>query len=78
MALADLAGRIAKPICGYPCSVGRLLTTLDAADVKFLADCLASDDWSSTMIYQLLTTDGHDVGRQSIGRHRRGDCRCVA
>ena len=77
MALADRASTILKPIHGTPCSVGQLLTTLDAEDVKFLADVLADHiDWSSEKIYALLTADGHDVGRQSIGRHRRHCCRC--
>ena len=78
MALADAAQHVRKSIHGLPCSVGRLLTTLDADDVKFLADCLADDDWTNEMIYALLTTDGKDVGRQSIGRHRRRQCRCFA
>jgi len=43
VALADRASTILKPIHGTPCSVGQLLTTLDAEDVKFLADVLADD-----------------------------------
>ncbi len=78
MALAQHAPTISRPIHGLPCSIGRLLTTLNPDDVSTLADCLADDDWTNEMIYQLVTADGHDVGRQSIGRHRRGQCRCVA
>jgi hypothetical protein len=78
VSLAAVAHTIPKPIHGLPCSVGRLLTTLDAEDVAWLAASLADDDWTDGMIYQVLTADNWTVGRQSIGRHRRGDCRCFA
>lgn len=84
MALADAAQSITKPMHGTPCSVGRLLTVLDPADVTTLASWLADTRaWSEERLYRRLTTDDPEndweaveVGRQSIGRHRRRQCRC--
>jgi hypothetical protein len=33
--------------------------------------------WSQRDIYEALTAEGHEVGFQSINRHRGGACRCA-
>lgn len=61
---------------GSPCSVGSLLERLGASEATVLRDWLGSNDWSARAIFEAVTTEGHTIGLQSIGRHRRGECRC--
>lgn len=61
---------------GARCYVARLLDILpadEAAAVKTAIDAKLID---ATVIDQLLTRNGHEIGAQNIARHRRGDCRC--
>jgi hypothetical protein len=78
MPLADIATAPPKR-SGYDCSVGKLLNTLQALDTgehTALQGMLANPDWSSDAIYAACSDEGYSVARQSIGRHRRGSCRC--
>ena len=78
----SLAKRVKTPpvrTTGFDCSVGRLLNTLEGDELAALVEMLGhdkSDGWPNEAIYDALTAEGHDVGRQTIGRHRRGRCRC--
>lgn len=77
MALAD---RLATPPAvrrGQQCSVGALLDSLDGDDLAAVQAALANPAWTEAMIWQVLTDEGYDVAKQSIGRHRRGHCSCA-
>jgi len=63
-------------IHGDPCSVGALLASLPNAEADALRGILADDLWSHSAIYDMLEEEGHEARRQTIGRHRRGQCRC--
>jgi hypothetical protein len=76
VALADRDPR-ARPN-GRPCSVGTLLGELSDDDRATLEDWLADTRYSESGIWAELKAEGHLIGRQSIGRHRREQCRCVA
>lgn len=60
---------------GLPCSVQKLLDDLPAdesAALQFMLD----DGWSQERIYAELKDEGHEVGKQTINRHRSKACRC--
>ena len=61
---------------GDPCSVGTLLAALPKAEADALRGILADKAWTHESIFDTLIEEGHEVGRQTIGRHRRGQCRC--
>ena len=77
MALADRT----KPasIHGYPCSVGELLGRLEGAELDAFLTMLGTPEqrgWSAAAIWKAVTDEGHEVGLQTINRHRGGKCRC--
>ena len=79
----SLSDRVTKPPerrTGLPCSVGQLLNTLEGDEhealVAMLGDQEKRDGWPSEAIFDALTAEGHHVGYQTIGRHRRGRCKC--
>lgn len=67
---------------GPKCSIGILLTTLDAEDAKALKAALEPNSgWKGSEIADALLTEGHKVnGRvlrgHTIQRHRNQDCSC--
>ena len=79
MALSD---RLSEPPTrknGTPCSVGSLLERLEGAELDALLAMLGTPQqrgWPQDAIYDALTAEGYEVGRQSINRHRGGKCRC--
>lgn len=76
MALADRLAETPHRIAGTPCSVGALLDRLDAPERQALEDMMGPLGWSAARIYDALEAEGHEVGRQTIGRHRSRSCRC--
>jgi hypothetical protein len=76
MGLAERDPRAMRP--GKPCSVGKLLRELPPEDRATLAEWLASPDMTERGIWTALIDEGHDCGRQTIGRHRRRECHCGA
>ena len=77
MALADRITSAAprRRPSGLPCSVQKLLDELPAdesAALRFMLD----DGWSQERIYADLRDEGHEVGKQTINRHRSKACRC--
>ena len=76
MALADrITTEAPKRVHGLPCSVGDLLNRLpddEAAALKHMLE----NGWSQNEIYDAVTAEGHEVGRQTINRHRSRACRC--
>lgn len=77
MALSDKLHNPPEPLHGTPCSIGALLETLEGDELAaFKAMLAAHGQWTATMIYDAVRDEGHMIGRQSIGRHRRAACRC--
>lgn len=76
MALADRLKDTPQRIHGLPCSIGRLEDTLKGAELEAFQAMLHTLGWSATRIYDALAAEGHDVGAQSINRHRARSCRC--
>lgn len=78
----SLANRVRTPpaaMHGLPCSVAVLLDTLKGDELEALRIMLGTPEkrgWSQRDIYEALTAEGHEVGYQSINRHRGGQCRC--
>lgn len=78
MSLADRATSGPPPDAkGRPCSVGVLLATL-APDERAALDAMLApgSGWSHAQVARALDEEGHRVGYQTIGTHRRGQCRC--
>lgn len=70
-----------KAVSGYPCSVGALLDQLEGAERDALLTMLGTPQkrgWPASEIYSALRAEGHEVGHQTINRHRGGKCRCGA
>lgn len=61
---------------GMPCSVAAVLEALSPKEAAILRDWLGSPEWTARSIFEALLVEGHQVGLQTIGRHRRGECRC--
>lgn len=61
---------------GLPCSIGKLLDTLEGAELAALRSMLYELGWSAHRIYEALEAEGHIVGEQTINRHRSQSCRC--
>ena len=78
MSLADRAARGPDaPVHGAPCSVGELLDTLPSEEAEALQHML-DDGWPASHIYAAVLAEGHTCGRQTIGIHRRRQCRCYS
>lgn len=77
MSLADRAARGPDaPVHGAPCSVGELLDTLPSEEAEALSLMLGSPDWPASRVYDAVRAENHHIGRQTIGVHRRRQCRC--
>lgn len=80
MALADRLENRRPVIHGTPCSMGVLLDTLEGDELAalkvMLGDPTKRDGWTASEIYAALVAEGHTVGRSTIGKHRRRQCRC--
>jgi hypothetical protein len=77
MALSDrLQAGPPKSIHGNPCSVGTTLAALPVKECESLQRMLDDRAWTERMIFDALSDEGIEVGRQSIGRHRNHRCRC--
>jgi hypothetical protein len=61
---------------GSICSVALVMSELEPHDVEELQSWLDDQRITSDAIFLSLTNAGHQVGRQTIGRHRRGECGC--
>jgi hypothetical protein len=77
----SLAARAAAPKGSYPrtpCSVRTLLDTLPKGEAKALQDMLDAPwrIWTHKAIEAAVTDEGHHIGDQQVGRHRRGQCSC--
>ena len=77
----SLAGRAARgpdaPVHGAPCSVGELLDTLPSEEAAALQHML-DDGWPASKVWEACNAEGLYVGRQTVGIHRRRQCRCYS
>ena len=78
MALQDRLDSTPQRRHGLPCSVGALLEKLPPDEADALDQMMNTLGWSAARIYEALAVEGHEVGRQTIGRHRSRSCRCFA
>ena len=80
MALSDRINEARPaPICGTPCSVGKLLATLEGdelASFKIMLGTKEQRGWTAPDIYDAVIAEGHTIGFQTINKHRGGRCRC--
>lgn len=76
MALTDRLDDTPQRQPGLPCSMGALIDMLDGDEAAALNKMLHELGWSAARIYDALAAEGHEVGRQTIGRHRSRACRC--
>ena len=62
---------------GLPCSVGTLLSALPDAERAALQAMLDNAGlFPASRLWVELDEEGLTVGKQTINRHRRGECRC--
>ena len=61
-----------KPRCG----VASVIAALEPADLEALTVALADDAFTATEIGRALRLEGHNIGDDSVRRHRRGSCTC--
>lgn len=77
MALADRLKE--RPQITPQCSLGKLLTDLDGAELAALKVMLGTPKqwgWTAPEIYEALRAEGHGIGFKVINQHRGGTCRC--
>lgn len=60
------------------CVIGRLVESLGDELGAELIQALANSKYSHKVIFDVLRGRGYSIGVNSIGRHRRGECSCVA
>ena len=75
MALVDRVQSKPARTHGLPCSVGDLLQNLPDTEAAALQEML-NGRWSGREIWSALRDEGHEVGAQTVNRHRAGACRC--
>jgi hypothetical protein len=75
-ALAEALTEAAPARRGGTCHVALLLPQLDDEDRAAFLAALGNPSLSPKRLASLMRDHGHDVGDSSIGRHRKGECRC--
>lgn len=76
MALQDRLESTPARRSGLPCSVGALIDRLEPDEITALNAMMYELGWSQERIYGALVAEGHNVGKQTINRHRSRACRC--
>lgn len=81
MALAERISNRTPNVTGKPCSIGALLEQLadkpeELAALRTMLGTRERPGWSQAEIYDALSAEGYVVGRQTVNRHRGGQCRC--
>lgn len=61
---------------GPRCTVALVLGQLAPDDAADLEVALESPEVTAKAIARVLAEDGHNIGAQSVSRHRRRDCAC--
>ena len=62
---------------GPRCPVAILLSQMSEDDSADLAAAVADPGYTAAQISRALRVRGHNVGQQSIARHRREICACT-
>jgi hypothetical protein len=76
---AEIAAAGPRQVGRERCSMAKVLDKLDEADTAALIGMLALDSgWPHAEISNAMRAEGHRVSPETIGRHRRGACRCDA
>jgi hypothetical protein len=76
MALQDRLTDTPQRVAGLPCSIGSLEERLTGAEADALNAMLYTLGWSARRIFDALAAEKHEVGMQTINRHRSRSCRC--
>lgn len=78
MGLADTLADAPEPYRGgLPCPVRLILDTLPGKDRAALEAALdRGSGWQNKQLAEALAAEGVKAQPDSLGRHRRGDCRC--
>lgn len=63
---------------GPTCAIGGLLRDLPKPEAAALRQMLDDPAWVGVSVVRALRDEGHHVGKDAVGRHRRGDCSCSA
>jgi hypothetical protein len=58
------------------CKVRAILEALPRDDSEAVNKALSNPRWSSIRIAQILTAEGHPVGRSTVQAHRNLTCQC--
>lgn len=74
MALAARLAETRPNRSGARCSVCRLLAELPKAEAETLKKALDGDVYQSRQIAEALQAEGYPVSKNTLARHRRGDC----
>ena len=74
--LLDEIKAIPTGLQGPPCGIATVLAQLDSDDAVDLNIALADPSIEAKAIWRVLIARGFDISHQTLGRHRRGDCRC--
>jgi len=72
---AILAEEVAATTPGGRCAVGKLLRTMEPDHAAWFQAKLRSE-LPASVIARTLARAGYDLGRTSIERHRRTECKC--
>ena len=76
MSLADRLAEERVVRKGPPCRVHVILAGLNDRDRLALAAALADPAMGSGRILDDLRAEGYPLSRETLARHRRGDCAC--
>lgn len=60
-----------------PCRIRTVLSKLSVADQTVLNQALNNKDWTANALATELTRRGVKIGRESVSRHRNGECSCL-
>lgn len=74
--LLDEIKAIPTGLQGPPCRIATVLAQLDDGDAADLNTALGDPSIEAKAIWRVLISRGFDISHQTLGRHRRGDCRC--
>lgn len=77
MKLGQVLQSMQAPRVGSRCSIGVLLEQLDKAEADECRQALANLSIPTSMLTEAINTAYESkLGTPSVGRHRRGDCKC--
>ena len=74
--LKERLAQLETPPSHRPCPVKALMNQLDAETSELLDRLLSRSRKSIRSIHSELTSSGIRIGRDSLGNHRNGWCRC--